>query len=80
MLSAGGDLTEHRFLMAASEAALRGGPPPSLSPGTIGDLNGYAESIGRWGLAEIERLFALWHRFRAGDGDRPELKRRLIPL
>src|SRR5205814_6956326 len=30
--------------------------------------------------AEIERLFALWHRFRAGEGDRPELRRRLIPL
>src|SRR5262249_11150663 len=29
---------------------------------------------------EIERLFALWHRFRAGECDRPELQRRLIPL
>jgi transposase len=25
-------------------------------------------------------LFALWNRFRAGEFDRPELKRRLIPL
>ncbi len=39
-----------------------------------------AEPIGRWGLAEIERLFALWHGFRAGERDREELQRRLIPL
>src|SRR5262249_31768796 len=41
---------------------------------------GAAEPIGRWGLAEVERLFTLWHRFRAGEYDRPELQRRLIPL
>jgi transposase len=44
------------------------------------DRGGEAEPIGRWGLAEIERLFALWHRFRAGEFDRQELQRRLIPL
>jgi transposase len=44
------------------------------------DRGGEAEPIGRWGLAEIERLFALWHRFRAGECDRQELQRRLIPL
>ncbi len=44
------------------------------------DRGGEAEPIGRWGLAEIERLFALWHRFRAGAFARPELLRRLIPL
>jgi transposase len=44
------------------------------------DRGGEAEPIGRWGLAEIERLFALWHRFRAGDFDRQELQRRLVPL
>jgi transposase len=44
------------------------------------DRGGEAEPIGRWGLAEIERLFALWHRFRAGDFDRQELRRRLVPL
>jgi transposase len=44
------------------------------------DRGGEAEPVGRWGLAEIERLFALWHRFRAGECDRPELRRRLIPL
>jgi len=44
------------------------------------DGGGEAAPIGRWGLAEIERLFALWHRFRAGEFDRKELQRRLIPL
>jgi transposase len=44
------------------------------------DRGGGAQPIGRWGLAEIERLFALWHRFRAVEFDREELWRRLIPL
>jgi transposase len=44
------------------------------------DRGGEAEPLGRWGLAEIERLFALWHRFRAGEFDGQELQRRLIPL
>jgi transposase len=44
------------------------------------DRSGEAEPIGRWGLAEIKRLFALWHRFRAGEFDRQELRRRLVPL
>ncbi len=44
------------------------------------DRGGEAEPIGRWGVAEIERLFALWHRFRAGEYDRQELRRRLVPL
>jgi transposase len=44
------------------------------------DRGGEAEPIGRWGLAESERLFALWHRFRAGEFGRKELQRRLIPL
>jgi transposase len=30
------------------------------------DRGGAAEAIGRWGLAEIARLFAPWHRFRVG--------------
>src|SRR3954447_14554516 len=47
---------------------------------TLVDRGGEAAPIGRWGLAEIERLFALWQRFRAGECDRPELRRRLIPL
>src|SRR3954449_5122749 len=44
------------------------------------DRGGEAEPIGRWGLAEIERLFALWHAFRAEEFGREELRRRLIPL
>ena len=44
------------------------------------DRGGEAESIGRWGLAEIGRLFALWHRFRAEEFGREELRRRLVPL
>jgi len=44
------------------------------------DRGGEAEPIGRWGLAEIERLFALSHRFRAGKFGQAELQRRLIPL
>jgi transposase len=44
------------------------------------DRGGEAEPIGRWGLAEIERLFALWHRFRAGEFDRQELCLQLVPL
>ncbi len=44
------------------------------------DRGGEAEPTGRRGLAEIERLFALWHGFRAGEFDRQGLQRRLIPL
>jgi transposase len=44
------------------------------------DRGGAAAPVGRWGVAEIERLFALWHRFRTGEFDRKELQRRLIPL
>jgi transposase len=44
------------------------------------DRGGEAEPIGRWGLAESERLFVLWHDFRAGEYDRKALQRRLIPL
>jgi transposase len=44
------------------------------------DRGGDAAPTGRWGLAEIERLFTLWHGFRAGELDRPALRHRLIPL
>ena len=44
------------------------------------DRGGEAAPIGRWGLGESERLFALWHGFRAGEYDRKALQRRLIPL
>src|ERR671938_1517981 len=44
------------------------------------DRGGEAASVGRWGLAEIARLCALWHSFQAGGFDRHELQQRLIPL
>lgn len=44
------------------------------------DRGGAAAEIGRWGLAEIQRLFALWHRFREGEFDRKALLRKLAPL
>jgi len=44
------------------------------------DRGGEAEPVGRWGLAEIERLFTFWHCFRTDELDRRELQRRLIPL
>jgi transposase len=55
------------------------GAPQTGLPGP-GGSGGEAAPVGRWGLAEIERLFALWHHFRAGEFARPELQRRLIPL
>jgi transposase len=44
------------------------------------DRGGEAAPTDHWGLAEIERLCALWRRFRAGEFDRQELRRRLVPL
>ncbi len=44
------------------------------------DRGGEAEPIGRWGLAEIARLFALWHRFRAGEVSRKVLQRQMVPI
>jgi transposase len=44
------------------------------------DRGGEAEPAFRWALAEIERLFGLWHRLRVGECSRKELLRRLAPL
>jgi transposase len=63
----------------AEQRALRWAHPKRAFQGLV-DWGGKAEPVGRWGLAEIGRLFALWHRFRSGEGDRKELRRRLIPL
>jgi transposase len=41
---------------------------------------GAAGRIGAWAEAETERLFKLWHRFRAAEMDRVELRRHLQPL
>ena len=46
----------------------------------LADRGGAAEPIGRWGLAEIERLFTLWHRFKAEECDRRTLQHKLVPL
>jgi transposase len=46
----------------------------------LAEREGEAEALGRWGLAEIARMFVLWHRFRAGEFDRAELIRRMVPL
>ncbi len=42
----------------------------------LADRGGEAEPIGRWGLAEIERLFALWHV--RPDGRRPHRRQTVI--
>ena len=39
------------------------------------DRGGEGEPTGRWGLAEIARLFAWWHCFRAGECTRQEVQR-----
>jgi transposase len=44
------------------------------------DRGGAAAPIGRWGVAEERRLFALWRQFRSGALERPTLRRRLVPL
>ena len=44
------------------------------------DGGGVAAPIGRWGLAEIARLFALWHRFRAGECSHRDMQRQLVPI
>jgi transposase len=48
------------------------------------DRGGEAEPIGRWGLAEIERLFALWHvrpgrEAPAQAPDRQKGRREVLP-
>src|SRR3954453_22331915 len=57
-------------------------PFPEWRKSSLGlvDRGGEAEPVGHWGLAEIERLCALWQRFRTGEFERQELQRRLVPL
>ena len=48
------------------------------------DRGGEAEPVGRWGLAEIERLFALWHvrpgrEAPAQAPDRRKGRREVLP-
>lgn len=44
------------------------------------DRGGQAQFVGVWGLVELERVFRLWHKYKAGDIDRKTLKRRLRPI
>jgi transposase len=39
--------------------------------------------VGEWGeaaMGQIEALFATWHRFRRGEGDRATLQREMVPV
>lgn len=39
--------------------------------------------VGRWGedaMAEIDKLFATWHRFRNGELDRAQLQAAMVPI
>src|SRR3712207_547300 len=39
--------------------------------------------VGVWGeaaMAQIAKLFAVWHRFRAGEMDRASLQREMAPI
>ncbi len=44
------------------------------------DRGGQAQFVGVWGLVELERVFRLWHKYKAGNIDRKTLKRRLRPI
>ncbi|MGH7298289.1 MAG: IS66 family transposase [Polyangiaceae bacterium] len=44
------------------------------------DRGGAGAEIGAWGLAEVKRLFELWHLFRAGTIDRASLAQQLAPV
>jgi transposase len=46
----------------------------------LGLRGGSAEAFARWAVAECDRLFALWHRWRRADAPRTELARALVPL
>lgn len=46
----------------------------------MAEREGEAGALGRWGLAEITRMFVLWHRFRDGEMDRAGLIRRMVPV
>lgn len=42
--------------------------------------NPRARTVGRWALAEIRKLFHLWHQFQAGLWSRDELLTRAQPI
>jgi transposase len=44
------------------------------------DRGGEGARVGHWGVRELGRVFALWHRFRDGSIDRPGLQAGLRPI
>jgi transposase len=41
---------------------------------------GEAAKLGQAALAEIKRIFALWHRFKQGEISRAQLRRRMVSI
>jgi transposase len=41
---------------------------------------GEAARLGNAALAEIKAIFTLWHRFKRGEIDRPQLRRHMAPI
>lgn len=39
-----------------------------------------AGPVGEWGLREIRRIFAAWHRYQAGETTRAEMQWELVPV
>ena len=39
-----------------------------------------AGPLGAWGLREVKRLFAVWHRYQAGKINWAEMQRQLVPV
>lgn len=46
----------------------------------ISEREGEVARLGRWGVAECGRLFALWARLRAGEITRAQMARLLVPV
>ena len=44
------------------------------------DRGGAAARVGRWGVRELGRLFALWRRFQDGELDRKGMQEELKPI
>lgn len=44
------------------------------------DRRGEGARVGNWGVRELGRLFALWHRFQDGELDRKGMQEELKPI
>lgn len=44
------------------------------------DRGGESEAIGKWGKAEVDRFFTVWHKFKDGKISRPELQSEIVPI